>query len=104
MKYKGKYAIGQRVKLIFANDALEILKVISDKNWIYKIPNSLIDLIDDNFDIALESIKYVPNIYFDLNERFKSDKQLIKATIKSFRKHDRINEINIKTRPLTKKV
>lgn len=103
MKYKSRYDIGQEVKFIFANDALEILKTISAQTWVYDIPDVLVELIDDNFDIALKSIKYVPNVYFKLNDKFRNDRQLIKATIKSFRKHNRINEINIRIKPLTKR-
>jgi hypothetical protein len=103
MKYKSRYDIGQEVKIIFANDALEILRVISIKTWINEIPSMLIELIDDNFDIALKAVKYVPNVYFKLNDKFRNDRQLINVTIKSFRKHNRINEVNIRIKPLTKR-
>ncbi|MDD2435754.1 MAG: DUF4116 domain-containing protein [Bacilli bacterium] len=102
MKYKSRYDVGQEVKFIFTNDALEILRTISSKTWIYDIPDVLVELIDDNFDIALKSVKYVPNIYLKLNDKFRNDRQLIKATIKSFRKHNRINEINTRIKPLKK--
>ena len=103
MKYKKRYDIGQEVKLIFDNDALEILRVISLNTWIYEIPSMLIELIDDNFYIALKAVKYVPNLYFKLNDKFRNDRQLINTTIKSFRKHNRINEINIRIKPLMKR-
>lgn len=102
MKYKSRYEVGQKVKLIFANDALEILKTVSAKTWIYDIPDVLVELIDDNFDIALKSVNCVPNIYFKLNDKFRNDRQLIKATIKSFRKHNRIKEINSRIKQLKK--
>lgn len=103
MKHNNKESIGKNVKIIFSNDALEILKIVSINTWIYEVPSNLISLIDCNFDISLEAIKYVPNIYFKLNNKFRNDKQLIKAAIKSFRKHNRISEIDIKARPLVKK-
>lgn len=103
MKYKGKNDIGNRVEIIDADRAFSILQVISTKTWINEIPTILSELIDDNYDLALEIVKYVPNIYFKLNKQFRKDKQLRKATIKSFRKCHRINEINIRDKPLTKK-
>lgn len=103
MKYKSRYDIGKEVKVIFDNDALEIMKVMSVNTWINEIPIMLIELIDDNYDIALRAVKYVPNVYFKLNDKFRSDRQLINATIKSFHKHNRINEINISIKPLTKR-
>lgn len=103
MKYKRKYDLGQRVNLLYDDNAVDILKVMSTGTWINEIPNILTELINENYDIALQSVKYVPNIYFQLNNRFRKDKQLRRATIKSFRKHHRIHEINIRDKPLTKK-
>ncbi|MFV0274922.1 MAG: DUF4116 domain-containing protein [Bacilli bacterium] len=103
MKYNSKYDIGKSVKLIFDDEALDILKVMSSGTWIREIPIMLIELINGNYDIALKSVRYTPNIYFHLNDKFKNDKQLIRTTIKSFRKHNRISEINIKIKPLTKR-
>lgn len=103
MKYKSRHDIGQEVKIVFADDVLKMLKVISKNTWINEIPSTLIELIDSNFDIALKSVRYVPNVYFKLNDKFRNDRQLIKATIKSFRRHNHISEINVRTKPILKK-
>lgn len=103
MKYKRKNDIGQTAKVIFDNDALDIIRTISINTWIYEVPSILIELINDNFEIALETVKYIPNVYFKLNDRFRNDRQLINATIRSFSKHNRINEINVRIQPLTKR-
>lgn len=103
MKYKGKTDIGKQINLLDDDIAFSILKVMSSKTWINEIPSILIELIDDNYDIALETVKYVPNIYFQLNKQFRKDRQLRNATIKSFRQHHRVNEINIRAKPLTKR-
>lgn len=52
---------------------------------------------------SLKSVDLAPVVYFNLNVKFKNDKEMIKRTIKSYQAHYRIDEINIKTRPLTKK-
>jgi len=104
VKYRKKSDLGSSVYFIYDSDALDILKTMSKKTWIIEVPNLLVELINSNFDIALESVDYVPNLYFKLNDKFRNDKKLISATIRSFRKYNRINEINIKTKPLSKKV
>ena len=73
MKYKNKYDIGDRVHCIFTKDVLEIIQVMSR------------------------------NIYFQLNYKFQKDRTLIKETIKAFKKHKRIDEINIRFKPLKKR-
>ena len=103
MKYKGKYDIGERVHCIFTKDVVEIIRVMSKNTWIYEIPEFFLDFLNDNYDASLESVKYIPNIYFQLNYTFQKDRTLIKETIKSFQKHNRINEINIRFKPLTKR-
>lgn len=103
MKYKSKNDIGERVHCIFTKDVVEIIQVMSQNTWIYEVPNLLIEFLDDNYDASLESIKYIPNIYFQLNYKFQKDSTLIKETIKSFRKHNRVNEINIRLKPLKKR-
>lgn len=103
MKYKGKYDIGERVHSIFTKDIVEMLQVISTNTWINEVPDLFIEFLNDNYDASLESVKYVPNIYFKLNDRFRNDRVLIKETIKSFQKHNRINEINIRFKPLRKR-
>ena len=103
MKYKGKYDIGEPVYCLFTKDIIEILKTMSENTWINKVPNLFIEFLNENYDASLESIKYVPNIYFELNNKFKNDRVLIKATIKSFQKHNRSNEINIRFKPSKKR-
>lgn len=103
MKYKGKYDIGERVHCLFTKDIVEMLQVISTNTWINEVPDLFIEFLNDNYDASLESVKYVPNIYFKLNDRFRNDRVLIKETIKSFQKHNRINEINIRFKPLKKR-
>lgn len=100
IKYKKKWDVAQLTKVIFEDDVIDILKTISTKTWINELPNIFIELINNNFDVALESVKYIPNVYFKLNEKFKNDNQLINATIKSFRRHNKINEVNIIIKPL----
>ena len=103
MKYKNKNDIGERVHCIFTKDIVEIIQVMSQNTWIYEVPNLFIEFLDDNYDASLESVKYIPNIYFQLNYTFQKDRALIKETIKSFQKHNRINEINIRFKPLKKR-
>lgn len=103
MKYKDKYDIGERVHCIFTKDVVEIIRVMSKNTCIYEIPEFFLDFLNDNYDASLESVKYVPNIYFQLNYTFQKDRTLIKETIKSFQKHNRINEINIRFKPLKKR-
>ena len=63
-----------------------------------------IDLLNDNYEASLKSIKYVPNIYFSLNDKFKNDNLIIKTTIRAFKRRNRINEINIGYKPLKKRI
>lgn len=103
MKYKNKYDIGERVESIFTKDIVEILEVMSTDTWINRVPKLFIEFLNDNYDASLLAIKYVPNIYFELNEQFKSDRILIRETIKGFKKHNKLNEINIRYKPLMKR-
>lgn len=103
MKYKDKYDIGERVHCIFTKDIVEIIQVMSQNTWIYEVPSLFIEFLNDNYDASLESVKYIPNIYFQLNYTFQKDRTLIKETIKSFQKHNRVNEINIRFKPLKKR-
>lgn len=95
--------LGKAVKIIDSTHVLDILKVISYKTWIIQVPDIFIEILNSNYDAILQSIEYVPNIYFQLRDDFKRDNKIIKATIKAFRKHNRLKEINIKLKPLTKK-
>lgn len=98
---KDKYEdLGTPVKVIDDKDALNILKVVSSNTWIYEIPDTLVELINQKYHASLESIKYVPNIYFKLNKDFQKDKKIIKATIKSFRMLGHIQDINVRARPI----
>lgn len=103
MKYKNKNDIGERVHCIFVKDIVEIMQVMSQNTWIYEVPNLFIEFLNDNYEACLESIKYIPNIYFQLNYTFQRDKRIIKETIKSFKKHNRVNELNIRFKPLKKR-
>lgn len=103
MKYKDDGDIGKRAKIIFAEDSYEILRAISNGNWVSSVPKVLIDLIDDDYDTALKSVSIAPIIYFDLNKDFKNDKQIIKDTLKAFKKFGKSNEINIRIEPLGKR-
>ena len=98
---KDKYEdLGTPVKVIDDKDALNILKVVSSNTWIYEIPDTLVELINQKYHDSLESIKYAPNIYFKLNKDFQKDKKIIKATIKSFRSLGHIQEINARARSI----
>ena len=103
MKYKDKYDIGEQVHCIFTKDVVEIIQIMSQNTWIYEVPSLFIEFLNDNYDASLESVKYIPNIYFQLNYTFQKDRTLIKETIKSFQKHNRVNEINIRFKPLKKR-
>jgi len=103
MKYKNKCDIGNRVHCVFTEDIIEIIRVMSKNTWIYEVPNLFIEFLNDNYVASLKSVKYVPNIYFQLNYKFQKDRTLIKETIKSFKKHKRINEINTRFKPLKKR-
>lgn len=104
MKYKDKNDIGEFAQCILAKDVVEILKVMSKDTWIKRLPKMFIDLLNDNYEASLKSIKYVPNIYFYLNNKFKNDNLIIKATIKSFKRKNRMDEINIRYKPLKKRI
>ena len=103
MKYKSKNDNCERVHCIFSKDIVDIIQVMSQNTWIYEVPSLFIEFLNDNYDASLESVKYIPNIYFQLNYTFQKDRALIKETIKSFQKHNRVNEINIRFKPLKKR-
>ena len=103
MKSKSIHDIGEPVKIIQCDDVLHILKIMSTGTWINQIPTIFIDMLNSNYDATIKAVNYVPNIYFKLNDRFKNDNLLIKTTINAFQKHDRLNEINIKYKPIKKR-
>ena len=103
MKYKSKYDIGEKVHCLFTEEIDDIIKTISKNTWIYETPELFISFLNDNFNASLEAVKYIPNIYFQLNDRFKNDNLLIKTTINAFKKYGRIDEINIKYKPIKKR-
>lgn len=103
MKYKNKYDIGEKVHCLFTEDIVKIIQTMSQNTWIYEVPNLFIEFLNDNYDASLESVKYIPNIYFQLNYTFQKDRTLIRETIKAFQKHNRVNEINIRFKPLKKR-
>ena len=100
MKRNEYEELGTFVKVFDDEDALNILKIISKNTWIHEIPDSLVELIGQKYNTSLNSIKYVPNMYFKLNKDFQKDKKIIKATIKAFRSLGHIQEINIRARPI----
>ena len=79
--------VGVGVKIINGNDAIEILKVMSKDTKIYEASPILVELINSNINLAIEAVKYVPNIYFQLSGQFRFNKKLIKATIEAFRNY-----------------
>lgn len=103
MKYKDKYDIGERVHCIFTKDVVEIIQVMSQNTWIYEVPSLFIEFLNENYDACVETIRFAPNIYFQLNYTFQKDRTIIKETIKAFQKHNRIDEINIRFKPLKKR-
>lgn len=103
MKYKSKYDIGERIETMLTKDIVDIIEVMSTDTWINKVPKLFIEFLNDNYDASLLSVRYVPNIYFELNEQFKRDPVLIRETIKGFKKHNKLNEINIRYKPLVKR-
>lgn len=103
MKRRNNNDIGQYVKLIFDEDALNILKVMSQDTWITNFPKLIVELINSKYVIALKAVEYAPSIYFEFSNQLKKDRQIIRKTIKSYQKHNRIKEINTKTKPLKRK-
>ena len=91
---------GQYVKILCDEGALNILKVMSNNTWIENFPNIIIELITSRFSIALKAIEYVPSIYFEYNIKLRNNKQIIRKTIISYKKHGHIDDININVRPL----
>lgn len=94
----------EQVKVIFESDIPKMLKILSKGSWLENFPTQFIELLNGNKQRSIESIKYAPNIYFFLNPKLKRDKQVIRATIKSFKYNNRLKEIDVNTIPLTKKV
>ena len=97
MKRYCKNETGQYVKILCDDEALNILKVMSEDTWIINFPNIIVELITSRFSIALKAIEYVPSIYFEYNI---NNKKIIRKTIISYKKHGHIDEININVRPL----
>lgn len=95
--------LGQQVKFIFEEDIPKMIKVLSKSAWLEHFPQQFIELINGNKKQAIESIKYAPNIYFELKKSFQNDKDIVRTTIKSFQHHDRIDEIITCVIPLLKK-
>ena len=104
MRYKTKYDIGDSTKIVLADDVAEYLRILSYHNtWIMKFPKIFIELLNDNYKASMKAIKYAPAIYFHLNSNFKKDKQLIKATVNSYIRHGRFDEITYNKYMITKK-
>lgn len=103
MKCKDEMDIGKRAKIIFSEDAYELLLSISKDKWVSEVPQVLIDLIDDDYNIALKSVSIAPIVYFNLSDDLKRDGKIIQATLRAFKRFNKTNEINIKIEPLKKK-
>ena len=103
LKHKDENDVARAVKIVCDNDALDILKTMSYRTWINSFPEIIIELINSRYRLALESVKYAPRIYFSLDDRFKNDNRIIKQTIRSYRKHNKIGEINTKVKPLKRR-
>lgn len=96
------YDLGKEVKILYCDGVPNILKVMSKNCWLQHFPKIFIDLIN-NEELAIQSIKYAPNIYFSLDLKFKKDKRIIRETISAFKNSNRIQELNTNTIPLTKR-
>lgn len=95
--------LGKSVKIIDYTHILDMLKTISYKTWITRVPDIFVEILISDYDATLQAIEYAPNIYFQLQDDLKKDNRIIKATIKSFQKHNRLKEVNIKLKPLTRR-
>lgn len=84
---KTKDDIGISTKIINGNDVIEVLKVMSRNTKIYEISPLLVELINSDINLAIEAVKYVPYIYFQLSGQFRFNKKLMKATIQAFRNY-----------------
>lgn len=104
MKKKNKETddLGQQVKIIYEEDIPKMVKVLSDGVWLEQVPPLFIELLSSKRRI-IETIKYAPNIYFQLKKEFQIDKQVIKATIRSFEHHNKIDEIITDAIPLIRR-
>ena len=47
---------------------------MSKNTWIDEVSSLFIEFLNDNYDVSLESVKYIPNIYFQLNYKFQKAK------------------------------
>lgn len=95
--------LGQQVKIIYEEDIPKMVKVLSNGVWLKQVPPLFIELLSSSKRRTIETIKYAPNIYFQLKQEYQTDKQIIKATIRSFEHHNQIEEIITDTIPLIRR-
>ncbi len=96
MKNRHLENIGEPVKIIFRKEALEILTSLSNNIF----PTLFEDFFKDNYSYAMKAIRVCPHTYFILDEKLQRNKEIINFTIKSFKRHRQIKDINTKTIPL----
>lgn len=103
MKKDKYFNVGNQAKIVLDKEVSDLLKVMSSNTWIYKIPDTFVELISNRQDYILQCIRYAPHIYFQLDKEMQTNNRIIKATIQSFQKHNRMKEIDIDFKPLTRK-
>lgn len=96
--------LGQQVKIVYEEDIPKMVKVLSKGVWLEQIPPLFIELLSGSKTRIIETIKYAPNIYFQLSQKFQKDKQIIKTTVEAFKYHNKIDEIITYTVPLIKRI
>ena len=95
--------LGQQVKVVYEEDIPKMVKVLSNGVWLEQVPPLFIELLSSSKRRTIETIKYAPNIYFQLKQEFQIDKQIIKSTIRSFEHHNKIDEIITGAIPLIRR-
>ena len=95
MKTKDKMDIGKEVRILQPHEVVGILKIINKKSYIHEVPSILTQLVNSNYNVALEAVKYAPNIYFELKKNYRNDKKLMIETLKSFQRQQRRFELSI---------
>lgn len=103
-KKKKQCDIGQLVKIVYEEDIPKMINVLSKDTWLIHFPPLFLEMLNSNKKRTIEAINFAPNVYFELKPNFRKDKKVIKAAISSFKLHNRLNEVNTKTVPLTRKV
>ena len=63
--------LGQQVKIIYEEDIPKMVKVLSEGVWLEQVPPLFIELLSSSKRRTIETIKYAPNIYFQLKKKFQ---------------------------------